>query len=192
MSLIYYMSEIKPWKKLSTEIVINNDRLKIRKDVCLLPDGTILPDFYVREDKDVAIVFCLTKNKEVILVRQYRHGAGGEGEITLELPAGLKDSHDHSIEDTARRELLEETGYACDIMQKKAEWLLTATSTAHVFVFTGLDADKISAPKHSAGEVTEIELVPLDQLADQVTSGKIRVAVHIAALYYMLGQPVAD
>ena len=49
-----------------------------------------------------------------------------------------------------------------------------------------------SAPKHSAGEVTEIELVPLDQLADQVTSGKIRVAVHIAALYYMLGQPVAD
>ena len=141
MSLIYYMSEIKPWKKLSTEIVINNDRLKIRKDVCLLPDGTILPDFYVREDKDVAIVFCLTKNKEVILVRQYRHGAGGEGEITLELPAGLKDSHDHSIEDTARRELLEETGYACDIMQKKAEWLLTATSTAHVFVFTGLDAD---------------------------------------------------
>src|SRR3989338_8428443 len=146
------MSDIKPWKTLSSEVVWEGGNLKIRKDTCLLPDGTIIPDFYVREDKDVAIIFCVTKNNEVVLVRQFRQGAGGEGETTLELPAGLKDAHDHSIEDTARRELLEETGYSSEVMEQNVKWLVGASSTAHLFIFTAQGADKIASPKHTPGE----------------------------------------
>ena len=180
------MSDIKPWKTLSSEVVWEGGNLKIRKDTCLLPDGTIIPDFYVREDKDVAIIFCVTKNNEVVLVRQFRQGVGGEGEITLELPAGLKNSHDHSIEDTARRELLEETGYSSEVMEQSVKWLVGVSSTAHVFVFVAEGADKIAAPKHSRGEFTEVELVPLDKLQDIIGNGAITPPIHIAAAYYML------
>ncbi|KKU48323.1 hypothetical protein A3H10_05135 [Candidatus Uhrbacteria bacterium RIFCSPLOWO2_12_FULL_46_10] len=180
------MSDIKPWKTLSSEVVWEGGNLKIRKDTCLLPDGIIIPDFYVREDKDVAIIFCVTKNREVVLVRQFRQGAGGEGEITLELPAGLKDSHDHSIEDTARRELLEETGYSCEVMEQCAKWLSSVTGTAHVFVFAAEGADKIASPKHTPGEFTEVEIVPLNKLQEIASSGAIKPAIHIAAVYYML------
>lgn len=180
------MSDIKPWKTLSSEVAFDGGRLKIRKDTCLLPDGTIIPDFYVREESDVAIVFCLTKNKEVVLVRQFRQGAGGEGEVTLELPAGLKDRFDHSIEDTARRELLEETGYTCEKIEQCIEWFASVTSTARIFIFVARDADKVTSPKHNHGEVTEVELVPMADLRDMIESGKIKVTFHVAAIYHAM------
>lgn len=180
------MSEIKPWKTLSSEIVWEGGHWKIKKDTCLLPDGTIIPDYYVRQEPDVAIVFCLTKNKEVVLVRQFRQGAGGEGETTLELPAGLKDGHDHSIEDTARRELLEETGYSSETMEQRAIWLSGVASTARIYLFAARNADKIAAPKHGPGEFTETELVSLGKLKDLASRGAIKPVIHIAAIYYML------
>ena len=183
---ISFMSDIKPWKTLSSEVAFEAGRLKIRKDTCLLPDGTIIPDFFVREDSDVAIVFCLTKNKEVVLVRQFRQGVGGEGEITLELPAGLKDRYDHSIEDTARRELLEETGYSSETMEQCAAWFASVTGTARIFVFIARDADKVTSPKHNHGEFTEVELAPAAGLAGMIEGGKIKVTSHVAAIYHVL------
>lgn len=180
------MSDIKPWKTLSSEVVWEGGHWKIRKDTCLLPDGTIIPDFYVSNEPDIAVVFCVTKNKEVVLVRQFRQGAGGEGEITLELPAGLKDSHDHSIEDTARRELLEETGYSSDVMEQRAVWLSAVNSMAHAFIFVAVDADKVAAPKHASGEFTEVELAPLDKLPEIVKNGAVGPSLHVAAIYHVL------
>lgn len=55
-------------------------------------------------------VIALTKEKEVILVRQYRFGTSS---YTLELPGGLVDP-DESPLSAARRELEEETGFTSD------------------------------------------------------------------------------
>lgn len=182
------MSDIKPWKILASEVAFDAGRLKIRKDTCLLPDGTIIPDFYIREESDVAIVFCLTKNSEAVLVRQFRQGIGGEGQTILELPAGLKDAHDHSIENTARRELLEETGYTCETMEQCAEWFASPTSSARIYVFLARDADKVTTPKHNHGEFTEVELAPLPALEEMIESGKIKVSSNVAAVYHVLAR----
>ena len=58
--------------------------------------------------KRVVIIFALTENREVVLEKQFR--------ITcecpvIELPAGLTDQAEESEEQTAQRELFEETGY---------------------------------------------------------------------------------
>ncbi|MCU0586279.1 MAG: NUDIX hydrolase [Desulfobacterales bacterium] len=50
----------------------------------------------------------LTPGREVVLIRQYRHGTR---EVTLEIPGGILEAGD-TPSAAARRELGEETGYA--------------------------------------------------------------------------------
>jgi len=60
---------------------------------------------------DWVLILALTPQEEVVMVRQYRHGTE---QVCLELPGGLVDPDDDSPELSARRELLEETGYQAD------------------------------------------------------------------------------
>ncbi|MFC2059025.1 NUDIX hydrolase [Chloroflexota bacterium] len=54
------------------------------------------------------VVIALTRNKEVIFERNWRVPLES---FVLQFPAGLIDKDDENEEETARRELLEETGY---------------------------------------------------------------------------------
>ena len=54
-------------------------------------------------------VLALTSSEDVLLVRQFREPVRRE---MLEIPAGLRDVEGETPEECARRELLEETGYA--------------------------------------------------------------------------------
>lgn len=175
------MSDIKPWKTLESTVAFENDRVKIRKDVCQLPDGVIVQDYYVREDKDSSVVFCVTKGQEIVLVRQYRQGSQ---EITLELPGGYVERHDINPTEAARRELLEETGYAADRCDLIGEWSLNASQSTGTFrLFFATDAERIAATKYVVAEVTETVLMtPADVLA-ALAKGEIRSLPHIAALY---------
>ena len=59
------------------------------------------------------IIIAVTPRDEVLFVEQYRVPLGAR---TIEMPAGLVgDDHDHdTLEDAARRELIEETGWQAD------------------------------------------------------------------------------
>jgi len=58
--------------------------------------------------RGIVAVVPVTDHKEVLLIRQFRPPVNG---YVIEFPAGLNDKGG-SLEDAARRELLEETGYA--------------------------------------------------------------------------------
>ncbi len=139
------MSEIKPWKTLQSDVVYENPRWKIRKDICQLPEGTIVQDYFVREEADIAVVFCVTKTGEVVLVKQFRQAANA---VTTELPGGLRERHDMSVAEAARRELLEETGYSSDLFEEIAVWEVSpSSSTAKMYLYFSGGAEKIAAPK---------------------------------------------
>ena len=93
------------WKVLSSEYLFNEPWLTIRKDRCQLPNGHIVPAFYVNEYPDWVNVFALTEEGQVVMVKQYRHGIR---EISIELPGGVIDEGE-TPEEAARRELMEET-----------------------------------------------------------------------------------
>src|SRR5215831_869329 len=63
--------------------------------------------FYSLRLPDYSSVLAITAENRVLVVRQYR--PAGE-RYTLELPSGLVDPGETPVE-TAKRELLEETGY---------------------------------------------------------------------------------
>ena len=72
-------------------------------------------EFYVLEAPDWINVVALTEDGEIVLVEQYRHGTRHN---TLEIPGGMVDPEDESPLAAARRELLEETGYASEMWEE--------------------------------------------------------------------------
>ena len=98
---------IKPWKVLETKYVLPS----IQVDRCEPPNGQPL-DCHLLEYDDEVMIFAVTREQEVVLIRQYRHGVQ---QAILELPGGSVDEGESPAE-AAKRELMEETGYAADTL----------------------------------------------------------------------------
>jgi hypothetical protein len=76
------------WKTLKTDIAFDNEWCKVQKDMIELPSGKIINDYYINIRPDVVLIFPITTDDKVIMVRQYKHGVK---QILLELPGGLFD-----------------------------------------------------------------------------------------------------
>ena len=73
------------------------------------PSGGKLPNYSIQAPDFVTII-ALTKKKEILLVRQFRHAVE---RMTLELPAGHIEQGE-TPEQAARKELAEETGHVAE------------------------------------------------------------------------------
>ncbi|MFH0846555.1 MAG: NUDIX hydrolase [Chloroflexota bacterium] len=115
-------------------------------------------------DRGAVVVIALTKNKEIILEKNWR--VPSESWV-IQFPAGLTDRRNEPEAQTARRELLEETGYLAGalipIMPSPLSPDLTPTQAMH---FLARDVEFVGrSGEISADEaVSETIAVPLKQL----------------------------
>ncbi|SDN72378.1 NUDIX domain-containing protein [Methylobacterium phyllostachyos] len=98
------------WTVQGSHQVLKDRWLGLRADDCVTPSGHVVAPYYVLEAPDIALVLGIDAEDHVILVRHYRHPYGG---LSLELPGGVIDATDRDVVAAARREMREETGYAC-------------------------------------------------------------------------------
>jgi ADP-ribose pyrophosphatase len=110
-----------PWPLIRSTPEKSYRVFSVRTDTARSPRTGKEHDFYVIESVDWVNVIPLTPDNQVVLVRQYRHGTR---QISLEVPGGLVNPRDTPM-DTARKELLEETGYQAQIED------ITLIGTAH-------------------------------------------------------------
>ena len=80
-----------PWETLSYHQVIDTPYLKIRCEQVAVPNGPIIPDYYIIENRGWVGIVPLTDDGRFLLNNQYKHGIGRE---VLEFPAGGIDSHE--------------------------------------------------------------------------------------------------
>lgn len=99
---------IDKWKLISSERDKSFRIFNLRIDRAQSPRTGEEYDFYVIESSEWVNVIPITRENEVVLIRQYRHGVQ---DITLEIPGGIIETGDTPLEG-ARRELKEETGYS--------------------------------------------------------------------------------
>lgn len=169
---------ITPWKILESKYI----RPRFRIDKCELPNGKFL-DATIFEFRSWANVVALTKNNEVVLIRQYRHGAQ---EVLWEIPGGVIEDGEDSLEGI-KRELLEETGYAAkEFIFAGKLYPNPALQTNSMYCYLALNAEKVDAQNLDDGEDIEVELVPLDDVVEMTKRGEFPNALDVAVLYQVL------
>jgi ADP-ribose pyrophosphatase len=169
---------IKPWKVLESTYF----RPRFRIDRCELSNGKFL-EATVLELSSWANILAITKNHEVVLIKQYRHGIQ---EVLWEIPGGVvEDGEDPS--EGVKRELLEETGYTASAFVQIGKFYPNpAFQNNTVYCFIALDAEKVTGQHLDDGEDIEVHLVPLDELIDMTKRGEFPHALQVAALFHSL------
>ena len=170
----------KKWEILKSEYVLNSPYYKVKKEEVLLPDGSIIKDYFMRERKGWVLVYCLTKEGKVILNRQYKHGAQ---EVVMELPGGMVEESE-SPEEGAKRELEEETGYVMEHVEYMGEFVTDPSNDrGKAWLCVGTGGKKIKEPKDDPSEPIEIELVSPEEALRRAAEGEIKTLPHVAAIW---------
>ncbi len=162
--MISYLHMIKPWEKIG-ETRIPHIYFNVWKPVYRMPHGGE-KTFELIETCDVSVVCPLTKDNEVVMVRQYRPGPE---EVLLELPAGAVDDEEYA-QDSAKRELLEETGYE-GICTYLASSPVGAYSSRRKHIYVAVDCVKTHEQNLGHNEYADVELVSLETFRKHLREG---------------------
>ena len=175
------MADHEKWKVLDSEELLRLGYFKIRKDRCELPDGRIMPAYYVVEFNNWVQLLGLTEDGLVILVEQSRHATG---ETYLELPGGSSEPHNGETEaDSALREMEEETGYTGDV-----EFLCLhepnpalQSNQVHIYLATHCRLEK--KQQLDPYEDIKVVLVPVKELYERAEKGEFKHSLFLATLF---------
>jgi ADP-ribose pyrophosphatase len=171
------------WEKLSSKYIVRENWATLRVDSCRMPDGTLIPDYYVLEYPDWVNAIALTEDNEIILVRQYRHAAG---EVILELPGGCIEKGE-SPEEAIKRELQEETGYQfteIEFLSSLYANPATANNKTHCYIARG--GQLVGKQQLDKGEEIDIELVSPEKLKELLLNNEFGQALHTSGVFYAL------
>jgi ADP-ribose pyrophosphatase len=166
-------------RPISGELVYDGKLLQVRRDKVRLPDGATAEREYIRHPGAVVII-ALLETGELLMERQFRYPLGRD---MIELPAGKIDPGEPPL-DTAKRELLEETGYSA------SEWRHLATihlaigySDEHIEIFLARQLTRSEA-KLDAEEFLEVFALSLASALEWVREGRITDAKTLSALLW--------
>lgn len=167
------------WKVLSSEYLIKRPWLTARRDVVELPNGAINKEYYVLEYPTWINVTAITKDGEMVMVRQYRHGLG---QTNFEIVAGVMEQGEEPI-DAAKRELMEEAGYGGGEWREVAVVSAnpsTTTNLTHCFLAIGVE--KISGQHLDATEDIEVYLFKPEEVKEMIRRGELVQALMLVPL----------
>lgn len=167
--------------EISSENVFKGVLLDVRKDKVRLPNGKQTVREYIVHPGAV-VVLAFLDNGKLLFERQFRYPLR---RVFLELPAGKIDPGE-AILDTARRELLEETGHvASDWEYVGVMHPCIGYSDERIEIFAARELHRAAEKQLDHNEFLEVlELTPAEARA-AVWDGRITDAKTITALFWL-------
>jgi ADP-ribose diphosphatase len=139
-------------------------------------------DFFVLSGNEWVNIIPVTRNNEIVMVEQFRHGTQ---EVTLEIPGGLVDDADVDALAAARREMNEECGYD----SKEIEFLGTispnpAIQSNYCHSYIAKNAELTMDLNPDEFEELRVRLVAAADIPGLIKSGAINHALVVVAFSF--------
>jgi len=168
-------------KTLSSSKIFQGRIINLHKVEVKLPDGRTTTREIV-EHPGAVVILALTDKKEIVMIRQFRKPAE---EVLWELPAGTLEVGE-SLDNCAKRELEEETGY----YPRKIKKLITFFSTPgfcneKLTLFLAEDLEKKNK-NEDADEFIEVQLIKANEALKLVQENIIKDAKTIIGILYLV------
>lgn len=176
--------EIKKWKTIQVEESFNFKIFQAKWVKQQNPINKELHRFIRLDSLDWVNIIPLTKDKQVVMIEQYRHGID---EITLEIPGGLIDKMEKPIQ-AAMRECIEETGFAAE----EVPILVGMNHPNPAFLnnrcysFLWKNVEKKYQQKLDTNEIINIKLIPICEINSLIKSKVISHSLVLNAFFFML------
>lgn len=165
-------------KKISSQIAYRGELLQVNEDEVRLPNGNTARREYVIHP-GAALILPVFEDGSLLLERQFRYPLGSH---FYELPAGKFEPDEPALE-TAKRELLEETGYIA------AEWRplgklhpCIGYSNEQIEFFLARKLEFKGVQQLDEGEFLETLRLPLADALDWIRRGRISDVKTMAGL----------
>jgi ADP-ribose pyrophosphatase len=179
-------------KVVSSRLVYSGKIIRLRKDAVVVAGRNRATREILEHPGSVGIVGLLDDGK-VLLIRQFRLATG---KTIWEIPAGTMEAGEKP-EGCAKRELLEETGYAAGVLDHLFDCYLApgySTEMMHLFVATSLERHEQQTEEDEHISVRHVS--PAAALR-KIRTGEIVDVKTIAALSYLdsigrFGRPQED
>lgn len=155
-------------KTISSQQIWQGKFLTLREDKVTLPNGHEAVRYIIEHPGAVAII-PVTKNKEIIMVEQFRKPVE---RVLLELPAGkLEKGEDPLV--SAGRELQEETGCVAGKLEKLGSFYSGPGFTNEIlYLYLATDLEQQEACPDE-DEFVAVKTIPLDEALQMIEEGKI-------------------
>ena len=170
------------WELVESEQLADYRITRVRRDRRRSPRTGVEHDFIVLQMREWVNVIAVTRQARIVIIEQYRHGTQ---EVGVEIPGGVVDPGDSELEQAARRELLEETGYEAE------EFVCIGKVTANPAIqdnrchtFVALGAHAVDEARLEAGEDIVVGEVGIDEVGELIASGRMSHALVIAGFWW--------
>lgn len=173
---------VKKWQTLERKQLADYRIFRSWQQTSQSPRTGATHQFFVLESADWVNIIPITPEGNVVMIHQFRHGLD---DVTLEIPGGVVDADDPHPLESARRELLEETGYEVDeIIHIGTVSPNPAFMNNWCHSYLALGARYTQPPHFDGAEDIAVEEIPLAQIPDLIRNGRISHALVVVAFYH--------
>ena len=169
------------WPVAGTEEQFKNWLITVRTDKVQMPDSSHAERTVVTHIGAVAVL-ALDEQDRVLMIRQYRHPVGRQ---LWEIPAGLRDVSGEALVDTARRELLEETGHAAREWRSLIDSYASPGITSErirIFLARGVTAAESDYERRDEEKFLRTAWVPLAEAVQAALAGNLHNGATVQGL----------
>src|ERR671928_224455 len=148
------------WKVIQKELIFQNPWIELHQDKVETRRGKVV-DYTWYKSSDVAVIVPFLEKDNLVMIRQYRYPLG---KVLLEFPAGHIENGEDAAK-TAKRELLEETGYIAN----KIDCMYTyhpsvSISSQLVYIFRASDLVEEKSNSEGGEEIIRTEIKSIKEL----------------------------
>ena len=169
-------------ERQASELVFDGRLIQVRRDTVRIEGGRLTIREVVAHPGAVGIL-PLTGDGRIVLVRQFRYAVG---RALLEIPAGTREPGE-APEVTARRELLEETGYRAGRLEELARFYTSPGWADEEIVLFRARALELAGPSPAPDEILDVHAARPDEIPGLMRDGLVADAKTITAVMLHLG-----